>query len=125
MAKQFGGLTKFSSDYIGTGTVDSAFPLYGIVATDHRLNFVPHHPSSLEPIITTALNLLPLLLLAGLFFLMLRQAQGSNNQALSFGKSRARMFAGNRPTVTFADVAGVEEAEAGACRSGGISEVSG
>jgi cell division protease FtsH len=41
----------------------------------------------------------------------MRQAQGSNNQALSFGKSRARMFMGNKPTVTFADVAGVEEAK--------------
>jgi cell division protease FtsH len=42
---------------------------------------------------------------------MLRQAQGSNNQALSFGKSRARMFSGDQPTVTFEDVAGVEEAK--------------
>src|SRR3989442_1100145 len=42
---------------------------------------------------------------------MMRQAQGSNNQALSFGKSRARMFMGNKPTVTFADVAGVDEAK--------------
>src|SRR5205807_4469183 len=45
------------------------------------------------------------------FVFMMRQAQGTNNQALSFGKSRARMFAGNRPTITFADVAGVEEAK--------------
>ncbi len=37
----------------------------------------------------------------------MRQAQGSNSQALSFGKSRARMFTGDKPTVTFADVAGV------------------
>src|SRR5687767_13393329 len=42
---------------------------------------------------------------------MMRQAQGSNNQAISFGKSRARLFTGNKPTVTFADVAGVEEAK--------------
>jgi cell division protease FtsH len=42
---------------------------------------------------------------------LLRQAQGSNNQALSFGKSRARMFTGDQPTVTFEDVAGVKEAK--------------
>jgi cell division protease FtsH len=42
---------------------------------------------------------------------MLRQAQGTNNQALSFGKSRARMFTGEQPTVTFDDVAGVDEAK--------------
>ncbi len=54
---------------------------------------------------------LPLLLIGGFIYLMLRQAQGSNNQALSFGKSRARMFTGDQPTVTFDDVAGVEEAK--------------
>ncbi|MEK6226562.1 MAG: ATP-dependent zinc metalloprotease FtsH [Chloroflexota bacterium] len=57
------------------------------------------------------LSLLPVLLIGGFFFYMMRQAQGTNNQALSFGKSRARMFIGNKPTVTFDDVAGVEEAK--------------
>jgi cell division protease FtsH len=47
---------------------------------------------------------------AQIFFFM-RQAQGTNNQALSFGKSRARMFLGNKTVVTFADVAGVDEAK--------------
>ncbi|GAC1554490.1 MAG: ATP-dependent zinc metalloprotease FtsH [Ktedonobacteraceae bacterium] len=56
-------------------------------------------------------GLLPLLLFAGLFVFMMRQAQGTNNQAISFGKSRARIFTGNKTTVTFADVAGVEEAK--------------
>jgi len=56
-------------------------------------------------------SFLPFILLAGLFFFLMRQAQGTNNQALSFGKSRARMFAGEKPTVTFDDVAGVEEAK--------------
>jgi cell division protease FtsH len=51
------------------------------------------------------------LLVVGLIFFMLRQAQGSNNQALSFGKSRARMFTGDQPTVTFDDVAGVDESK--------------
>ncbi|MCG8352967.1 MAG: ATP-dependent zinc metalloprotease FtsH [Chloroflexales bacterium] len=55
--------------------------------------------------------LLPTLLLIGFFIFFMRQAQGSNNQALSFGKSRARMFAGDKPTITFADVAGQEEAK--------------
>ncbi|MBC8076265.1 MAG: AAA family ATPase, partial [Chloroflexales bacterium] len=55
--------------------------------------------------------LLPTLLLIGFFVFFMRQAQGSNNQALSFGKSRARMFAGDKPTVTFSDVAGQEEAK--------------
>lgn len=52
---------------------------------------------------------LPMLLLIGFFVFFMRQAQGSNNQAMSFGKSRAKMFTGDKPTVTFADVAGQEE----------------
>jgi cell division protease FtsH len=55
--------------------------------------------------------LLPTLVLVGAFIFMMRQAQGTNNQAMSFGKSRARLFTGNKPTITFADVAGVEEAK--------------
>jgi cell division protease FtsH len=55
--------------------------------------------------------LLPFLLMIGFFIFFMRQAQGSNNQALSFGKSRARMFSGDKPTITFADVAGQEEAK--------------
>ena len=56
-------------------------------------------------------GLLPLLIIGGFIYFMMRQAQGTNNQALSFGKSRARMFIGNKPTVTFDDVAGVDEAK--------------
>jgi cell division protease FtsH len=55
--------------------------------------------------------LLPVLLMIGFFVFFMRQAQGSNNQAMSFGKSRARMFSGDKPSVTFADVAGQEEAK--------------
>jgi cell division protease FtsH len=55
--------------------------------------------------------ILPLILIIGFIIFMMRQAQGTNNQALSFGKSRARMFLGNKTVVTFADVAGVDEAK--------------
>ncbi|MGD2163772.1 MAG: ATP-dependent metallopeptidase FtsH/Yme1/Tma family protein, partial [Anaerolineales bacterium] len=68
-------------------------------------------PSDLSTVISLVTYILPALLVVGLIWLMLRQAQGSNNQAISFGKSRARMFAGDQPTVTFEDVAGVEEAK--------------
>jgi cell division protease FtsH len=68
-------------------------------------------PSDWNTVISLVTYLLPGLLVVGLIFLMLRQAQGTNNQALSFGKSRARMFTGDQPTVTFVDVAGVDEAK--------------
>ena len=70
-------------------------------------------------------GLLPLLVIGGFIFFMMRQAQGTNNQALSFGKSRARMFLGNKTVVTFNDVAGVDEAEDGAPGSRRVPEVPG
>ncbi|MYD17132.1 MAG: ATP-dependent zinc metalloprotease FtsH [Chloroflexi bacterium] len=56
-------------------------------------------------------NLLPILLIVGLIFFFLRQAQGQGSQAMSFGKSKARMVTANRPSVTFNDVAGCDEAK--------------
>ncbi|MDW8316946.1 MAG: ATP-dependent zinc metalloprotease FtsH [Anaerolineae bacterium] len=63
---------------------------------------------SWAPILGT---LLPVLLIGLFFFFILRQAQGAGNQAFAFGKSRARMFTGDKPTVTFDDVAGADEAK--------------
>jgi len=57
------------------------------------------------------ISFLPLILFGAILIFFMRQAQGSNAQAMNFGKSRARTFTGNRPTVTFADVAGVNEAK--------------
>ena len=57
------------------------------------------------------INLLPFLLIIGLIFFFLRQAQGQGSQAMSFGKSKARLVTANRPTVTFNDVAGCDEAK--------------
>jgi cell division protease FtsH len=54
---------------------------------------------------------LPLLLIIGLWLLIMRQMQAGGNRAFSFGKSRAKMFGGDRPRVTFEDVAGADEAK--------------
>ncbi len=62
-------------------------------------------------ILTAVSVVLPLVVIGAFIYFMMRQAQGTNNQALSFGKSRARMFLGNKTVVTFADVAGVDEAK--------------
>jgi cell division protease FtsH len=54
----------------------------------------------------------PILIFMGLIYmLIMRQAQASGNQALSFGRSRAKRLAENVPKVTFEDVAGVDEAK--------------
>jgi len=76
-----------------------------------KVDVVYQKPAELGNWLSLMLQFLPFVFLAGVFLFMMRQAQGSNNQALSFGKSRARMFMGNKQSVTFNDVAGVEEAK--------------
>tara|TARA_B100000686_G_scaffold352451_1_gene454486 strand:- start:2141 stop:4114 length:1974 start_codon:yes stop_codon:yes gene_type:complete len=61
--------------------------------------------------LSIALSFLPLILFAGILIFMMKQAQGGTNNALGFGRSKARMFTGAKATVTFDDVAGVEEAK--------------
>ena len=58
------------------------------------------------------INFLPFILIFGIiFFFLFRHAQGQGSQAMSFGKSKARLITANRPTVTFNDVAGADEAK--------------
>lgn len=76
-----------------------------------KIRIVIKAPSPWIGVLTALGYILPFLLIGGAFFFIFRQAQGSNNAAMSFGKSKARMFTGDHPTVTFVDVAGVEEAK--------------
>ena len=68
-------------------------------------------PSAWSNLLPVLLGIVPLVFVGAFLFFMLRRAQGGNNQALSFGKSRARAFSSEKPSVTFADVAGVDEAK--------------
>jgi cell division protease FtsH len=68
-------------------------------------------PSPWAGLLTLAGYFVPVLLFGVFFWLIFRQAQGSNNAAMAFGKSKARMFSGEHPTVTFEDVAGVDESK--------------
>jgi len=54
---------------------------------------------------------LPYLILAGAFIFLMRQMQGGTSRAFNFGKSKARLIAGDKPVVTFEDVAGAVEAK--------------
>ncbi len=56
-------------------------------------------------------SFLPYLLIFGLLIFMLRQMQQGGNRAFAFGKSKAKLLAGDTPKVTFADVAGADEAK--------------
>lgn len=76
------------------------------------IQYVPERPNEWGSILIAFLSYgLPALLVVGFFYFILRQAQAPGNQAFNFSKSRARMFTGERPTVTFDDVAGVDEAK--------------
>jgi len=55
--------------------------------------------------------ILPIVLVGILFYFFFRSARGTSMQAFKFGKSQARLSTGNKPTVTFADVAGIDEAK--------------
>jgi len=69
-------------------------------------------PSGTEGAIWNILSLvLPALLIGGLIFFMFRQAQGQSNQAMGFGKSKARLYGNEKSRVVFADIAGNEEAK--------------
>ena len=67
--------------------------------------------SGLGSFVGLLLNFLPLIFFGGLLLFMMKQAQGSGSQTMNFGRSRARVVMANRPTVSFSDVAGEEEAK--------------
>jgi cell division protease FtsH len=98
----------------GNSTLVEQLKEYGVTTEEldaQNVDIVVKPPSAWLGIATALGYILPFVILAGVFWFVFRQAQGSNNAALSFGKSRARMFSGDQPTVTFQDVAGVEEAK--------------
>ncbi len=61
--------------------------------------------------VSLLVNIIPFLLIAGFIIFMMRQAQNSTNQAMSFGKSRARLHDKDKQQTTFKDVAGAKEAK--------------
>jgi cell division protease FtsH len=81
------------------------------VTGDKAVEVIVKGPSQFGNVFGLLLNFLPLIIFGAILVFMMRQAQGSNAQAMQFGRSRARMFTGQKPTVTFLDVAGQEEAK--------------
>jgi cell division protease FtsH len=98
----------------GAATLEELLGAYGVNDSHYGINRATiYYDRSTEPggWLTLLGLFIPVLLIIGFIYFVMRQAQGSNNQALSFGKSRARMFTSDHPTVTFEDVAGCEEAK--------------
>jgi cell division protease FtsH len=99
-------------------TINEAFDIPKVLK-DNGIDYVNNpsltlqyeNPSPIWSWLLSLGSLIPFLFLGILLLFLLRQGQGSNNQTMSFGKSRARMFLGSKQPMTFADVAGVEEAK--------------
>ncbi len=61
--------------------------------------------------LSLASGIIPVILISAVLFFMLRSAQGQGNQAMSFGKSKARLYGNEKDKVTFKDIAGSDEAK--------------
>jgi cell division protease FtsH len=86
--------------------------LYGVTNEQRdTVKFDVSNETGLLDIIFSLANFIVPIFLVFFIFMMMRQAQNANGNAMSFGRSRARMFNGQNPTVTFADVAGADEAK--------------
>ncbi|MCL4265252.1 MAG: ATP-dependent zinc metalloprotease FtsH [Anaerolineae bacterium] len=106
--------TESQASISNVSSLEEVLASYGISQEDYadnRPTITYQSPSQWGGLLTTAGLFLPAIIMIVFIYIIMRQAQGSNNQAMSFGKSRARMFTGDHPTVTFADVAGCDEAK--------------
>src|SRR5437762_7055831 len=92
-------------------TFRDSYQIESILREDN-VDFNTEQPSSSNLLLSVILpNVILFLVIGGFMWYMLRQTQSGNNQAISFGRSRARLLSGDKPAVTFNDVAGVEEAK--------------
>jgi cell division protease FtsH len=102
--------TTPSGDTKFTTTVGDTTEPFGQNLVKHGAEVTFDNPQT-TPFIGMLVQLVPFALMALLLLFILRQAQSGGSQALSFGRSRAKLLSENRPKVTFNDVAGIEEAK--------------
>lgn len=77
---------------------------------DVKVNVVPPSTTS-ETLWNLAIMIIPIVIIVAFFMFMMRQAQGQNNQAMGFGKSKARLYGSDKEKVVFDDVAGNDNAK--------------
>jgi cell division protease FtsH len=80
------------------------------VLRGHKVNIIVKDAKG-SPILSVLFTWFPIILLVIFWIFFMRQMQAGGNRALSFGKSRAKLFLGQQKKITFKDVAGVEEAK--------------
>ncbi|MEK7615311.1 MAG: ATP-dependent zinc metalloprotease FtsH [Patescibacteria group bacterium] len=96
-----------------SASLEEILTQYGLEADDIRAANIEIQDRSTRSYILGVIlpSLLPLILLVGIFWFMLRQMQGANNRAMSFGMSGAKEIKDTKQKVTFKDVAGSKEAK--------------
>ncbi len=94
-----------------TTTVGSSYEVTNEFNAADFYNYTNQSSNAADILSLILPNLLIIAAIAFMLWWFLRQSQSGNNQALSFGRSRARLLAGDKPSVTFMDVAGVDEAK--------------
>jgi cell division protease FtsH len=67
-------------------------------------------PQAGSVVLSLLFQFVPILIIVGFFFLLMQQMQGGGNRVMSFGKAKARLVTKDQPKITFADVAGLDEA---------------
>ncbi len=108
------GKQQARSQVTGVSSLEEVLAAYGVSGRtylDQGVAVVYEKPSPWSGFLGLLTFILPILLIVALFYFFMRQSQGANNQAMAFGKSRARMLTSDKPTVTFDDVAGAQEAK--------------
>ena len=102
---------SFTSRKESEASVVKVLESSGIDVLTSRIDITVRGSSGLRSLFGVLLNFLPLIIFGAILLFMMRQAQGNTSQTFSFGRSKARMFVGNSPSVSFLDVAGVQEAK--------------
>jgi cell division protease FtsH len=101
---------KTSTNHFHVTLLPNGDPTLTQLLVQHQVNFSAK-PVASNDFLLLLLNLFPWILLIGAFIFIARRATQSQQSIFSFGKSRAKMVLEDRPTTTFADVAGVDEAK--------------
>ncbi len=105
------GANIVDADKVQAEFVDArAESLVALVAANEPTNGYNDKRESQNPFFTIFISIFPILLLVGLFWFMMSQAQGGGSRVMQFGKSKAKLANKDTPKVTFDDVAGADEA---------------
>ena len=106
---------NYGGDVVKTTTKEPGVSIYEILESSgvdpNEVNITIEDTGTSEVLITVLSAFLPVLLIIGFFYIMYRGVRGSQENVFSFGSNKGKTFNKDFPKVTFADVAGIDEAK--------------